>query len=196
MTFLEFQMTDSRIVAILEGVGCRDKGTTARNNWTTTTQGPQFWHLSPSLHPYMTSLCGSQAHHVASRTWENKPCFNYRTSLVAQMVKRLPATWETQVWSPGREDLLERKWQPTPVLLPGKFHGRRSLVGYSLWGRKELDTTEQLHFHFFNYLLVVTEGHLTISCTNKKNRKLGPYCLNVCGSSVQAVWPCECLRHS
>ena len=36
------------------------------------------------------------------------------------------------------------KWQPTPVLLPGKFHGRRSLVGYSSWGRKESDTTEWL----------------------------------------------------
>ena len=35
-----------------------------------------------------------------------------------------------------------REWQPTPILLPGKFHGQRSLVGYSPWGRKELDTTE------------------------------------------------------
>jgi len=35
-----------------------------------------------------------------------------------------------------------RKWQPTPVLLPGKFHGLRSLVGYSPWGHKESDTTE------------------------------------------------------
>ena len=41
-----------------------------------------------------------------------------------------------------------RKWQPTPVLLPGKFHGRRSLVGYNPWGRKESDMTEQLHFHW------------------------------------------------
>ena len=39
-----------------------------------------------------------------------------------------------------------RKWQPTPVLLPGKFHGWRSLEGYSPWGRKELDTTDLLHF--------------------------------------------------
>ena len=35
-----------------------------------------------------------------------------------------------------------RKWQPTPVLLPGKFHGQRSLVGYGPWGYKESDTTE------------------------------------------------------
>ena len=39
-----------------------------------------------------------------------------------------------------------RKWQPTPVLLLGKSHGWRSLVDYSPWGPKELDTTEQLHF--------------------------------------------------
>ena len=38
-----------------------------------------------------------------------------------------------------------RKWQPTPVLLPVKFHGQRSLVGYSPWGCKELNRTEQLH---------------------------------------------------
>ena len=38
-----------------------------------------------------------------------------------------------------------RKWQPTSVFLPGKYHGRRSLVGDSLWDHKERDTTEQLH---------------------------------------------------
>ena len=41
-----------------------------------------------------------------------------------------------------------RQWQPTPVLLPGKSHGRRSLVGCSPWAHEESDTTEQLHFHF------------------------------------------------
>ena len=40
-----------------------------------------------------------------------------------------------------------RQWHPTPVLLPGKSHGRRSLVGCSPWGRKESDMTERLHFH-------------------------------------------------
>ena len=40
---------------------------------------------------------------------------------------------------PGR-----RKWQPTPIFLPGKSHGQKSLVGYSPWGHKELDTTERL----------------------------------------------------
>ena len=40
-----------------------------------------------------------------------------------------------------------RKWQPTPVFLPGKFHGQRSLVGYSLWDRKESDRTEHALTH-------------------------------------------------
>ena len=42
----------------------------------------------------------------------------------------------------------------TPVLLPGKFHGLRSLVGYSLWGRKELDMTEQLHYFFSTFFFI------------------------------------------
>ena len=41
-----------------------------------------------------------------------------------------------------------RQRHPTPVLLPRKSHGRRSLVGCSPWGREESDTTERLHFHF------------------------------------------------
>jgi len=44
--------------------------------------------------------------------------------------------------------LWQRIWQPTPVLLPGKSHGWKSLVGYSPWGREESDTIEQLHSHF------------------------------------------------
>ena len=68
--------------------------------------------------------------------------FKYRVSLVAQTVKRLSAferlgfdTWVGKI--PWR-----RKWQPTPVHLPGKYHGQRSLVGCSPWGHKESDTTE------------------------------------------------------
>ena len=41
---------------------------------------------------------------------------------------------------------LHVKWQPTPILLAGKSHGQRSLVSYSLWGHKELDMIEPLHF--------------------------------------------------
>ena len=41
-----------------------------------------------------------------------------------------------------------RRWHPTPVLLPGKSHGWRSLLGCSPWGRQESNTTERLDFHF------------------------------------------------
>ena len=43
---------------------------------------------------------------------------------------------ETQVQSLGWEDPKRREWQPTPVFLPGEFHGERRLVGYSPWGTK------------------------------------------------------------
>ena len=59
--------------------------------------------------------------------------------------------WETWVRSLGWEDPWRRKWQPTLVLLPGESHGGKSLVGYSPRGRKQLDTTELLHFTFFLY---------------------------------------------
>ena len=52
-----------------------------------------------------------------------------------------------------------RRWHPTPVLLPGKSHGWRSLVGCSPWGREESDTTEQLHFH------------ISLSCIGEGNGK-------------------------
>ena len=63
-------------------------------------------------------------------------------SLVAQLVKNPPAVWETWVRSLAWEDPLEKEMQPTPVLLPGKFHGQRSLVSYSPRGRKESGATE------------------------------------------------------
>ena len=62
---------------------------------------------------------------------------------VTQSVKSLPAMRDVWVQSLGWEDLpWRREWQPTPVFLPGEFHGQRSLVGYSPWGHKELDSTE------------------------------------------------------
>jgi len=58
-----------------------------------------------------------------------------------------------------------RQWHPIPVLLPGKSHGRRNLVGCSPWGHGESDTTERLHFHFS--LSCIGEGNgnpLQCSC--------------------------------
>ena len=68
------------------------------------------------------------------------------------MAKNPPAIRETWVRFLGQEEPLEKgmewEWQPTPVFLPGKSHGQRSLADYSPWGRKESDMTEQLiHTH-------------------------------------------------
>ena len=66
------------------------------------------------------------------------------------------------------DEFWSRKWQPTPVLLPGKSHGWRSLVGCSPWGLKELDTTERLHFHFS--LSCIGEGNdNTLQCSCLEN---------------------------
>ena len=72
-------------------------------------------------------------------------------SLEAQTVKHSPAIQETWVWSLSQEDPWRRKWQPTPIFLPGKSHEQRSPAGYSPWGHKQLDMTEQWtrHTHTF-----------------------------------------------
>ena len=70
---------------------------------------------------------------------------------MAQMVKNLPEMQDTQVQVSVPDQvpqvgkiLWRRKWLPTPVFLPGEFHGQRSLEGYSPWGPKESDIYEQL----------------------------------------------------
>ena len=66
------------------------------------------------------------------------------------MGKEFPAVQETQeTWVQlfDQDDPWRKKWQPTPVFLPEKFFGQRSLVGYSPKGHKESDTTEGLSRH-------------------------------------------------
>ena len=84
--------------------------------------------------------------------WERKELLIYMStinqyrvaSLVTQAVKNLPAIQETQFNSWVRKIPGRREWQPTPAFLSGEFHGQRILAGYSPWGLKEMDTTEQL----------------------------------------------------
>ena len=84
--------------------------------------------------PGIEPRSSTQASHIAGRFFTAEP-------------KRLPAVRETRVLPLGWEDPLEKEMATSPVLLPRKFHGWRSL-GYSPWGRKESDMTERLHFHF------------------------------------------------
>ena len=75
--------------------------------------------------------------------FNNDPCLflNYSFTINDLWVRKIP--WR-------------RKWQFTPVLLPGKSHGQRSLVGYSPWGCKESDTTERLQLRLIVLLLIWT----------------------------------------
>ena len=80
------------------------------------------------------ACCGSRGHRVGH---------NWVTEL---NWKHLPVMWQTWVRSLGWEDPVEKEMTTIPVLLPGKFHEWKSLVGYSPWDRTESDTTEQFHW--------------------------------------------------
>ena len=69
------------------------------------------------------------------------------------MVKRLPAMQETWVQSLGGEDPQEKEMQPTPVFLPGKFHGQRSLLGYSHGVAKSQTQLSNFIFFLSGYML-------------------------------------------
>ena len=71
-----------------------------------------------------------------------------------------------RIWRP------EKEMAPTPVLLTGKSHGRRSLVGCSPWGFEESDTTEQLHFHFSLWCIGEGNGN-PLQCSFLENPKDG-----------------------
>ena len=73
-------------------------------------------------------------------------------SLIAQLVKKLPAVQETLVRFLGWEDPLGREWLPTPVFWPGEYNGL-----YSPCGRKESEMAEGLSLHFTHFYLLEAE---------------------------------------
>ena len=113
------------------------------------------------------------------------------------MVKHLPTMRKTQVQSLGWEDPLEKE---IPVLLLGKSHGWRSVVDYSLWGRKESDTTEWLSLTTFStkvlfimmmpYMLLFMSDSLRsheLQHTRLPSPSLSP---GVCSNSCPLSWWC------
>ena len=85
--------------------------------------------------------------HCYSSVWVVLPYSLVWASQVALAVKKLPAnagdiTDTSSIPGWGEKISWRRKWQPTPVFLPGESHGQRSLVGYSPQGRRESDATE------------------------------------------------------
>ena len=107
------------------------------------------------------------------------------------MVRNPPANAEDVAFPGLGRPPCRRKWQPTPVFLPGKSHGQKNLVGYSSWDCKESDTTERLTLspHFLGSLQI-----LTPVITKLLN------CLCVCflrgvpGGSDDKESTCQCRR--
>ena len=126
-------------------------GLTTPRPWEFCIHHHQCWGLILevlSAHPgFFTAICHLVAKLSIARL--NLSCF---LQFNFSFVENSEVTWR-------------RSWHPTPVLLPGKSHGRRSLVGCSPWGRWESYTTERLPFHFS--LSCIGEGNgnpLQCSC--------------------------------
>ena len=113
----------------------------------------KLWKMVKGLEAWHTAVPGVTKSQTQLSHWTTT-----KTNIFPQL--RFFQVTYRQMW--------RRQWHPTPVLLPGKSHGWRRLVGCSPWGRWELDTTQWLHFHF------------SLSCIGEGN-----------GNSLQ----CSCLEN-
>ena len=105
--------------------------------------------------------------------------------LIHQAIQNNFSVWVLLI---SRNKTRRKQWHPTPVLLPGRSHGRRSLVGCSPWGRWESDMTERLHFHFS--LSCIGEGNgspLQCSCLENP-RDGGAWWAAVYGVAQSRTW--------
>ena len=105
------------------------------------------WPLSASFHHYPQKLYPSPCKSLEKQMFDfiqlvYKQRYIVFDEVVIKCSTNLGMSYIVSVKVP------EKAMPPTPVLLPGKSHGRRSLVGCNSWGHYELDTTERLHFHF------------------------------------------------
>ena len=87
--------------------------------------------------------------HVVLGDWLLSLTIVFLKPVYGLMVKNPPANQEMRVRPLDQEYPWRRKWQPTPVFLPGKSHGQRSLTVYCPWGHKESDSTELLTLSVF-----------------------------------------------
>ena len=89
----------------------------------------------------------------------------------------------------GRSSKWKRKWQPTPVLLPGKSHGQKSLVGYSPWGRKESDTTERLSFLSYISIFCLVFCYVELNYhPNEKSSCFFKACITRESATITCFW--------
>ena len=123
-----------------------------------------------------------------SESWFGNPHFSNEKFNRAKYLEANSFSFSLNLWfAVTRIRSRRRQWHPTPVLLPGKSHGRRSLVGCSPWGREESDTTERLHFDFS--LSCIGEGNGNpLECSCLENSRDG-------GAWWAAVYGVTRVRH-
>ena len=99
-----------------------------------TTWKHSDWHFAGSVHSPTVKICETSAWKQGLTSWSLDTCKRHKRRRFNPWVGKIP--WR-------------REWQPTPVFLSGEFHGQRSLVSYSPWGRKiirhDLATTQHQH---------------------------------------------------
>ena len=100
-----------------------------------------------------------------------------QVALVVKMLLPMQETWVRHPWV-GRIPWSSKR-QPTPVFLPGKFHGQRSLAGYSPWGCRKLDTTEQVSTHTYTILDSPPWPTPTTSCGSQSHKQSHPNILHM-----------------
>ena len=148
------------------------------NESTLHIWSPKYWSFSFSIIPSKEIPGLISCRYSINICWldeKSNQNISEPTELVTKHETTLEINSEDADWQPVdmfclvhimfKQIIWRRQWQPTPVLLPGRSHGRRSLVGCSPWGCEESDTTERLHFHFS--LSCIGEGNgnpLQCSC--------------------------------
>ena len=110
--------------------------------------------------------------------------------LVQDLIFLNTSIWFSGLWLGGKESAPQcrrcrfnpwvrkiawrKKWQPTPVFLPGKFHGKRCLVCYTPWSHEDLDTTANTHTHIWSARLSEMLSHFTCAVTLPVLRSIAP----------------------
>ena len=145
-----------------------------------------FWHMNKSTTPDWDQTLHSWPGHL-----DLLPTLISKGLPWLLSVKNLPTLQETQemwVQSLGREDPQRRKWQLTPVFLPGKSHGKRNMAGYSPWGCKESDTTEQLSISSFpkwhELMMPLSYGSQRVQWFRNRNHE---------GHKEESIWTLDYL---
>ena len=116
--------------------------------WTVTKGSILYLSISPTY--TIKEMRSSKPHGREANKNKNVVL---RNPLASQVALSMQEMTETQVRSLVGKIPWSRKQQPALVILSGKFHEQRSMVGYSSWGHKESDTTEPLHFPFLSQIL-------------------------------------------